>query len=181
MTEGLADKRSTKEQQRLKTTMAIEDEASNPKRIEIISTTDFHVTPPYVYWKTVRLRYIDEVDKEGTPPEKVDAVMVWRRKSTIFFNENACAHDSSAAAVAAGNAGSADAFDLGLERCVSYQLPLFTINIYLVELTNVLKCFRLAYHSTITTSQAFSYGSFLLGCLTALGLLYVYPYIVNLQ
>ena len=87
MTEGVADKRSTKEQQRLKMIMAVEDDASNPKRIEIISATEYQVTPPYVYWRTVRLRHIDELNKEGMPSEKVDAVMVWRRKCAIFLNK----------------------------------------------------------------------------------------------
>ena len=126
MTEAVADKRSTKQQQRLKTIMAIEDDVSNPKYIEIISATDSHVTRPYVYWRTVRLRYVDEVNEEGMPAEKVDAVMVWRRRCSSFLNRNACAYDSSAAVAAAndtGNAGSADAFDLGLERWV-HTIPL---------------------------------------------------------
>ena len=86
VTEGLADKRSSKEQQRLGTIMTLEDDASKPKRIEVVSTTDSHVMPPYVYWKTVRLRHIDNVDEEGIPSEKMDAVMVWRRKCVLFFN-----------------------------------------------------------------------------------------------
>ena len=139
MTEAVADKRSTKQQQRLETIMAIEDDAWNPKYIDIISATDFRVPPPYVYWQTVRLRCTDEVKKEGIPFEKVDAVIVWRRKCAIFLNRNACcAYDSSAAAAGGdrGNAGSAHAFDLGLERWVHTYPPILSaINFYLIELT----------------------------------------------
>ena len=67
--------------------MAIEDDASDPKRIKIVGTTGSQVTPPYVYWKTVRVRHVDQVNEEGMPCEKVDAVMVLRRKCIRFFIE----------------------------------------------------------------------------------------------
>lgn len=87
VTERVADKRSTKEAQ---TIMTMEDNASNSKRIEIISTTDSHVNPPFIYWKSVRLRHIDNVNEEGLPSEKVDAVMVRRRKCVLFFKQRLC-------------------------------------------------------------------------------------------
>ena len=90
VTERVADKRSTKEAQGLKTIMTMEDNASNSKRIEIVSTTDSHVNPPFIYWKSVRLRHIDNVNEEGLPSEKVDAVMVRRRKCVLFFKQRLC-------------------------------------------------------------------------------------------
>ena len=106
VTERVTNSRSTKD-------------ASNPGRIKTISTTDSHVTSPYVYLGTARLRHVDELKKEGMPSRKVDAVMVLRRTCLIVSNRNTCAHISSAAAAGStGNAGSADAFDLSLERWV---------------------------------------------------------------
>ena len=95
-------------------------DASNPGRIKTISTTDSHVTSPYVYLGTARLRHVDDLNKDGMPSKKVDAVMMLRRTCLIVSNRNTCANVSSAAAAAGstGNAGSADAFDLSLERWV---------------------------------------------------------------
>ena len=135
MTERVADRRSTKEQQRLGMIMAVEDDASNPKRIEIVSTTDSHVMPPYVYWKTVRLRRIDTVNEEGMRSEKVDAVMVWRRKCVIFFKKCLCSRFfCSSYCRFHGEDWKRRCFRFGSGEVGSHQLPpLFTINIYLVE------------------------------------------------
>lgn len=87
VTEEVTEEPSANGQRRLKKVVEIEDDASNPGRIEVVSTTDFQVPPPYIYWKTVRLRHVDGKNKEGVPSEKVDALMVLRRKCVIFLTE----------------------------------------------------------------------------------------------
>ena len=82
-TQGAVNQRSTKEQ---KATMAVEDDASKPERIEMIGTTETQVTPPYIYWKTVRLRHVDGRNTEGMSSENAEAVMVWRRKCVILLD-----------------------------------------------------------------------------------------------
>ena len=87
VTENAANKPPANEQRRLYRIVEIKDDASNPGRIEMVSTTDFQVPRPYIYWTTVRLRRVDGENEEGVPSETVDAVMVWRRKCVIFFEE----------------------------------------------------------------------------------------------
>ena len=138
LTGEVADKRPANEQ-----IMEIEEDSSNPGRIEVVSTTDTQVPPYYIYWKTVRLRHVEGKNKEGVPSEEVDAVMVWRRKCAIFFTEKIVLTILSFAAAAAAadptrNDGSAHVFHLGLNRWVHTNPPLPTISFYLAEFTKSL-------------------------------------------
>lgn len=65
--------------------MYMEMEALNPKRIERISTTDFLDSSPYVPFATLRLRDLDELEKEGSlTAEEVAMVKEWRCKAFLI-------------------------------------------------------------------------------------------------
>lgn len=61
--------------------MYMEMEALHPKRIERISTTDLIDPSPYVPFKTLRLRDLEESEKEGIlTSEELVMVKEWRCK-----------------------------------------------------------------------------------------------------
>lgn len=74
--------------------MYMEMEALNPKRIERISTTDFLDPSPYVPFATLRLRDLDELEKEGLlTSEEVVMVKEWRCEAFFYSLERyLCSH-----------------------------------------------------------------------------------------